>query len=73
MKLAEPILKKLSVPDGFIHTGKPGSGHCVKLVHNGIEFGTLQAIGEVFSLLTGGEFELDLSDIFKNGTAQIQR
>lgn len=66
VKLAEPILKKLSVPDGFIHTGKPGSGHYVKLVHNGIEFGMLQAIGEGFSLLTGSEFELDLPDIFKN-------
>jgi 6-phosphogluconate dehydrogenase len=45
-----------------------GSGHFVKLVHNGIEFGMLQAIGEVVELLRkGGDgFNLDLAEIFKN-------
>lgn len=49
--LVEPIVKRLSVPGGYVHAGPPGSGHFVKLVHNGIEFGMLQAIGEGMSLL----------------------
>ena len=64
--LAAPVLRLLAVEDGFLHTGAPGSGHFVKLVHNGIEFGMLQAIGEGFSLLTGSEFKLNYGDIFKN-------
>lgn len=68
---AEPLLKELSVDGGYIHTGAPGSGHFVKLVHNGIEFGMLQAIGEGVELLEAGEFELDLAAVFEawsNGT-----
>jgi 6-phosphogluconate dehydrogenase (decarboxylating) len=42
----EPVLKELAVPGGYVHAGGPGAGHFVKLVHNGIEFGMLQAIGE---------------------------
>ncbi|MHA2226231.1 MAG: phosphogluconate dehydrogenase (NAD(+)-dependent, decarboxylating) [Candidatus Hodarchaeales archaeon] len=66
VKIAEPILKKLAVKDGYVHTGAPGTGHFVKLVHNGIEFGMLQAIGEGVSLLTGSGFNLDLQKIFTN-------
>jgi len=68
IKIAEPILESLAVKDGYVHTGHPGTGHFVKLVHNGIEFGMLQAIGEGVSLLhTGGNgFNLDLAAIFKN-------
>jgi len=47
----EPILKALAVPGGYVHAGGPGAGHFVKLVHNGIEFGMLQAIGEGMDLL----------------------
>jgi len=47
----EPILRELAVPGGYIHAGGPGAGHFVKLVHNGIEFGMLQAIGEGVDLL----------------------
>ncbi|MFB6372158.1 MAG: NAD(P)-binding domain-containing protein [Bradymonadaceae bacterium] len=43
--LVEPILDALSVEGGYVHCGPPGAGHFVKLVHNGIEFGMLQAIG----------------------------
>lgn len=46
-----PILRDLAVEGGTVHTGGPGSGHFVKLVHNGIEFGMLQAIGEGVDLL----------------------
>jgi len=49
--VVEPILKLLAVPGGYIHAGGPGTGHFVKLVHNGIEFGMLQAIGEGVDLL----------------------
>jgi 6-phosphogluconate dehydrogenase len=49
----EPVLRALSErQDSFVHAGPPGAGHFVKLVHNGIEFGMLQAIGEGFDLLT---------------------
>jgi 6-phosphogluconate dehydrogenase len=67
IKIAEPILKSLAVKDGYVYTGQPGTGHFVKLVHNGIEFGMLQAIGEGVSLLLlGNGFNLDLAKIFKN-------
>ncbi|MBS3815927.1 MAG: decarboxylating 6-phosphogluconate dehydrogenase, partial [Hadesarchaea archaeon] len=65
----EPVLRELSVKGGFLHVGGPGSGHFVKLVHNGIEFGMLQAIGEGVELLKASEFDLDredLADIFHN-------
>lgn len=51
VSLVEPILKELAVADGYVHAGPPGAGHFVKLVHNGIEFGMLQAIGEGMDLL----------------------
>ncbi len=47
----EPILIDLAVERGYVHAGPPGAGHFVKLVHNGIEFGMLQAIGEGMDLL----------------------
>jgi 6-phosphogluconate dehydrogenase len=59
----EGLLKDLSVPNGYSHTGKSGSGHFVKLVHNGIEFGMLQAIGEGMDLLEHYREKLDISDI----------
>lgn len=67
-KIAQPILTKLAInKDACIYTGKPGSGHFVKLVHNGIEFGMLQAIGEGVALLkNGNDFNLKLENIFKN-------
>jgi 6-phosphogluconate dehydrogenase len=67
VKIVEPILKILAINnDGYVHTGKSGSGHFVKLVHNGIEFGMLQAIGEGVALLRQNEFELDIAEIFRN-------
>jgi len=47
----EPILRALAVPGGYVHAGPPGAGHYTKLVHNGIEFGMLQAIAEGMDLL----------------------
>ncbi len=65
-KICEPILKLLAVEGGYLYTGAPGSGHFVKLVHNGIEFGMLQAIGEGVELLLRNDFDLDMRDIFHN-------
>jgi len=61
----EPILCKLAVEGGYIHAGGPGAGHFVKLVHNGIEFGMLQAIAEGIDLLTHYREKLSLADLLR--------
>jgi 6-phosphogluconate dehydrogenase len=58
--IVEPILKALAVEGGYVHAGPPGAGHFVKLVHNGIEFGMLQALGEGFELLARYPERLDI-------------
>ncbi len=65
-EIAEPVLDELSVDGGLLHVGPPGSGHFVKLVHNGVEFGMLQSIAEGVELLEAGEFDLDLGEVFTN-------
>ncbi|WP_082538780.1 NADP-dependent phosphogluconate dehydrogenase [Lysobacter sp. Root494] len=60
-----PILKELACDGGFVHAGPPGSGHFVKLVHNGIEFGMLQAIGEGVDLLEHCPAPLPIADILR--------
>ncbi|PRY52540.1 6-phosphogluconate dehydrogenase [Arcticibacter pallidicorallinus] len=60
-----PILKDLAVENGYVHTGGPGSGHYVKLVHNGIEFGMLQAIAEGMDLLSNYREDLNFPEILK--------
>ena len=62
-KLCEPIFKTLAPPDGYVYTGASGSGHYVKMVHNGIEYGMLQAYGEGFDILHASEYKLDLTHI----------
>jgi 6-phosphogluconate dehydrogenase len=59
----EPIFKTLAPPDGFLHVGPSGAGHFVKMIHNGIEYGMLQAYGEGFELLKASQFDLDLGAI----------
>jgi 6-phosphogluconate dehydrogenase len=61
----EPILKALAVEGGYVHAGPPGAGHFVKLVHNGIEFGMLQALGEGFELLARYHERLDLGGVLE--------
>ena len=58
--IAKPALDTLAPPNGWAHFGKNGAGHFVKMVHNGIEYGMMQAYGEGFELLHASEFELDL-------------
>ena len=67
----EPVLKQLAVDGGYVHAGPPGAGHFVKLVHNGIEFGMLQAIGEGMDLLKHYRHELNIPDVlhcWRNGS-----
>lgn len=59
----EPILKKLAIKGGYVHAGPSGSGHFTKLVHNGIEFGMLQAIGEGVDLLEHFPADLPIADV----------
>jgi 6-phosphogluconate dehydrogenase len=71
LDVLEPILLDLAQPGGYVRCGGPGSGHFVKLVHNGIEFGMLQAIGEGMNLLEKFDQELPLLDIlscWQNGS-----
>jgi 6-phosphogluconate dehydrogenase len=67
----EPILKELCIEGGYVYAGGPGSGHYVKLVHNGIEFGMLQAIGEGIDLLEKFDSPLPVGDViscWRNGS-----
>jgi 6-phosphogluconate dehydrogenase len=58
-----PILESLAPPDGWAHVGPSGAGHFVKMVHNGIEYGLMQAYGEGFEVMRASEFDLDLEQI----------
>jgi 6-phosphogluconate dehydrogenase len=63
-KLCEPIFKTLAPTDGYGHMGPPGAGHYVKMVHNGIEYGMLQAYAEGYEILHASrDFKLDLHKI----------
>ena len=59
----EPIFKTLAPPDGYGWMGSHGAGHYVKMIHNGIEYGMMQAYAEGFALLEKSEFGLDLRTI----------
>jgi 6-phosphogluconate dehydrogenase len=61
----EPILRALAVEGGYVHAGPPGAGHFTKLVHNGIEFGMLQAIGEGMDLMEHYHDRLDIADVLR--------
>ena len=61
----EPIFKTLAPPNGFLHVGPPGSGHYVKMIHNGIEYGLMQSYAEGYEILHTSKLfpGLDLSAI----------
>ena len=61
--IAEPALKTLAPPNGYAHVGPAGAGHYTKMVHNGIEYGLLQAYGEGFELLNTSPFKPDLHKV----------
>jgi len=59
----EQLFKDLSVKDGYAYMGRTGAGHYVKMIHNGIEYGMMQAIGEGFEILKSSLFDLNLDDV----------
>ncbi|WP_041343744.1 phosphogluconate dehydrogenase (NAD(+)-dependent, decarboxylating) [Runella slithyformis] len=59
------IFRDISVENGYLHAGGPGSGHFVKMVHNGIEYGMMQAIAEGFEVLEQSKYDLDLHQVAK--------
>jgi len=63
VKAIEPIFLSLAPQDGYLHVGGPGAGHYVKMVHNGIEYGLMQAYAEGFEIMHASDYGLDLSKI----------
>jgi 6-phosphogluconate dehydrogenase len=59
----EPVFVDLAPDDGYAHVGPSGAGHFVKMVHNGIEYGLMQAYAEGFEVMEKSEFDLDLHEI----------
>lgn len=62
-EIVEPIFKTLAPPNGYMHCGPSGAGHYVKMIHNGIEYGMMQAYAEGFEILKASEYNLDLAAI----------
>lgn len=63
-KIIEPVIKSLAQADGYKHFGPSGAGHFVKMVHNGIEYGVMEAYAEGYRLLHDGPYNgLDLAAI----------
>ncbi|WP_127505529.1 phosphogluconate dehydrogenase (NAD(+)-dependent, decarboxylating) [Paenibacillus humicus] len=70
-EIVEPIFRDTSVPNGYLYAGKPGSGHFLKMVHNGIEYGMMAAIGEGFEVLEKSGFDFDyekVARVWNNGS-----
>jgi 6-phosphogluconate dehydrogenase len=63
VRIVEPVLRDLAPESGYLHVGPNGAGHFVKMIHNGIEYGMLQAYGEGFAILHQAPFPLDLRSI----------
>jgi 6-phosphogluconate dehydrogenase len=72
IKHVEPLLRELSIEKGYLYTGKIGSGHFVKMVHNAIEYGMMQSIAEGLELIEEGPYSgADLAaicDLWNNGS-----
>lgn len=67
----EPIFQDITVENGYLYSGKAGSGHFLKMVHNGIEYGMMQAIAEGFDLLDKSPFDFDyekVARVWNNGS-----
>ena len=72
VKRVAPFAKLLAPPKGWLHCGPSGAGHYVKMIHNGIEYGLMQAYAEGFALLAGKrEFGLDtaaVAELWRHGS-----
>lgn len=67
----EQLFKDISVENGYGYMGGQGAGHFVKMVHNGIEYGMMQAIGEGFEIMKKAPLNLNLTkiaDVYRHGT-----
>jgi 6-phosphogluconate dehydrogenase len=58
--VAQPLFDALAPPKGFAHVGPPGAGHYVKMVHNGIEYGLMQAYAEGYAILDAAPLDIDV-------------
>lgn len=70
-EVVEPLFKDTAVENGFLYAGKAGSGHFLKMVHNGIEYAMMAAIGEGFEVLEKSEFDFDyekVARVWNNGS-----
>jgi len=61
----EEMFEAISVKGGYLYVGKAGSGHFVKMVHNGIEYGMMQSIAEGFEVLHKSEYDIDYEKVAK--------
>jgi 6-phosphogluconate dehydrogenase len=59
----EPIFTSLAPEDGYAHVGASGAGHFTKMVHNGIEYGLMQAYAEGFEIIEHSEFDVDMHEL----------
>ncbi|MFQ6584576.1 phosphogluconate dehydrogenase (NAD(+)-dependent, decarboxylating) [Priestia megaterium] len=70
-EIVEPIFRDTAVENGYFYAGKAGSGHFLKMVHNGIEYGMMAAIGEGFEVLEKSDFNFDyekVARVWNNGS-----
>ena len=61
--VVEPAFRTLAPEGGYAHVGPPGAGHFAKMIHNGIEYGLMQAYAEGFEIMQHSEYEYDLSEV----------
>lgn len=69
--MVEPIFRDTAVEKGYLYAGPAGGGHFLKMVHNGIEYGMMAAIGEGFEVLEKSEFDFDyekVARVWNNGS-----
>ncbi len=67
----EPLFRDLATIHGYAIFGQPGAGHFVKMVHNGIEYGMMQSLGEGFAVMQRSRYQLDfekIADVFNHGS-----
>src|SRR3954454_14349202 len=70
-QIVEPLFRDTAVENGFLYAGKIGSGHFLKMVHNGIEYGMMAAIGQRFEILEKSDFDFDyekVARVWNNGS-----
>lgn len=70
-KTVEPLFAAIAAKDGYLYTGPAGSGHFLKMVHNGIEYGMMAAIGEGFDVLQHSQYDYDneaVAKVWSNGS-----